>query len=96
MLYFVYSMYMACIYVLRPMIRIEGFIVAFCISLIFWYAGTQVSFINRILATWIGQTKWQISGARGTDCQLTAILTYSVASAACSGTGFYLEHKTDL
>ncbi len=69
MLYFVYGMYIACIYVLRPMIRIEGFIVAFCISLIFRYTGVQVYYINRTLAIWIGQTKWQASEAHSTDRQ---------------------------
>ena len=87
---------MACIYVLRPMIRIEGFIAVFCIGLIFRYAGIQVYFISRILAICTGQTKWQGSGARGTGFRPTVTPTCSVASTAYSGTGFYLEHKTDL
>jgi serine acetyltransferase len=75
---------------------IEGFIAVFYIGLIFWYAGAQVYFINRILAIWTGQTKWQASEAHGTDRRIRVIPTCSVASAAYSGTGFYLEHKTDL
>ena len=78
------------------MMRIEGFIVVFCISLIFRYAGVQVYFINRILAIWTDQTKWQASEAHGTDRQANGNPHLLRCKCCYSGTGFHLEYKTHL